>query len=196
MRFPSRGVAPATSFLKKDFLPCGVRTFLFAKQSGRRCNSHFYYIIAPAKMQIVFAFFPHGRCGRTSEATSARTFMPGENRMADGGERPIFRLFSLRRLQSVHPRVTLIKGHIRRNERKRPEPKAQWNLRGMPRCYARFARPTRPPFTYRRSQTANPPRSTSAPTAPGNATSTTETPARIFTRCWNVSHRRSRTAPN
>ena len=39
LRFPSRGVAPATSSLKEDFLPCGVRTFLFAKQSGRRYSS-------------------------------------------------------------------------------------------------------------------------------------------------------------
>jgi len=60
LRFPSRGVAPATSFLKKDFLPCGVRTFLFARQSGRRCSSRFYYIMRTRKMQIIFVFF---RCG-------------------------------------------------------------------------------------------------------------------------------------
>ena len=57
LRFPSRGVAPATSSLKEDFLPCGVRTFLFAKQSGRRCSSRIYYIMRTRKMQIIFVFF-------------------------------------------------------------------------------------------------------------------------------------------
>ena len=56
LRFPSRGVAPAASFLKKDFLPCGVRTFLFAKQSGRRCSSHSYYIMHPRKCKSFFRF--------------------------------------------------------------------------------------------------------------------------------------------
>ena len=57
LRFPSRRVAPAASFLKKDFLPCGVRTFLFAKQSGRRCSSRIYYTLRTRKMQIIFVFF-------------------------------------------------------------------------------------------------------------------------------------------
>ena len=56
LRFPSRRVAPAASFLKKDFPPCGVRTFLFARQSGRRCNSHSYYITHPRKCKRFCAF--------------------------------------------------------------------------------------------------------------------------------------------
>ena len=60
LRCPSRGVAPAVSLLMRDFLPCGVRTFLFARQSGRRCNSHSYYITHPRKCKRVLRFFPQG----------------------------------------------------------------------------------------------------------------------------------------
>ena len=95
LRFPSRGVAPATSFLKKDFLPCGVRTFLFAKQSGRRCNSHTYYNIRGAKMQVIFSFFAWETRERGRRGAVVR-------------ERERFFVFFLfRRLQSVLPRDTL-----------------------------------------------------------------------------------------
>ena len=65
LRCPSRGVAPAASLLMRDFPPCGVRTFLFARQSGRRCNSHSYYITHPRKCKRVCAFSrrEYGRVG-------------------------------------------------------------------------------------------------------------------------------------
>ena len=73
LRCPSRGVAPAVSLLMRDFLPCGVRTFLFARQSGRRCNSHFLLYHAPAKMQVGFALFPAGKCGRLRRSGPPRS---------------------------------------------------------------------------------------------------------------------------
>ena len=90
LRFPSRGVAPATSFLKKDFLPCGVRTFLFAKQSGRRCSSSIYYTTRPRKMQIIFMFFDEESLRRrttgdtafcTGRGDTARMRLTGEGQM-------------------------------------------------------------------------------------------------------------------
>ena len=88
LRFPSRGVAPAASFLKKDFLPCGVRTFLFAKQSGRRCSSRIYYIMRTRKMQIIFVFFgaESRRCRTTKDAGVMK---PGTD-MTCGGKTEAF----------------------------------------------------------------------------------------------------------
>ena len=98
LRFPSRGVTPATSFLKKDFLPCGVRTFLFAKQSGRRCSSRIYYITRTGKIQIIFAFFGG------EDAGMAVPMMYGVHYEV------IFGLFLFRGLQSVLPCDTLFAG--------------------------------------------------------------------------------------
>ena len=95
LRFPSRGVAPAASFLKKDFLPCGVRTFLFAKQSGRRCSSRIYYITRTLKIQIIFAFFEKEDAGRGAPA------------MRGGHREGFFGFFLFPGLQSVLPCDTL-----------------------------------------------------------------------------------------
>ena len=96
LRCPSRGVAPAASLLMRDFPPCGVRTFLFARQSGRRCNSHSYYITHPRKCKWVLRFFPQGNA-----EVSARS-RPGR---AQG----FFAFFSLPRLQSFPLHDTLYK---------------------------------------------------------------------------------------
>ncbi len=71
LRCPFRGVAPAASLLMRDFLPYGVRTFLFARQSGRRCNSHFLLYHAPAKMQAVLRFFPQGNAEASARSRMA-----------------------------------------------------------------------------------------------------------------------------
>ena len=95
LRCPSRGVAPAASLLKRDFPPCGVRTFLFARQSGRRCNSHSYYITHPRKCKRVCAF-SRRECG-------------GLRPVPPGSRRGFFAFFSFPRLQSFLLHDTLYK---------------------------------------------------------------------------------------
>lgn len=109
LRFPSRGVAPAASSLKEDFLPCGVRTFLFAKQSGRRCSSRIYYTMRPRKMQIIFVFLArkHDAAERCEKMPMQRTDEARRGHDAERKRQGFFGLFLFRGLQSGLPRDTL-----------------------------------------------------------------------------------------